>query len=134
MTKEEVNKLSKQIEDISSNFDDKPWTDNVKLLKNDFDTNLINTPNYYQEIVSELEEILRETRFLFLCSVFNLVCKEEGKPYYFDTPFQASMRYDAVMKKEGVFYLLDEDSDYREIFTSEIFMRFVNDLYWELYQ
>ncbi len=68
-------------------------------------------------------EVLRETRLLFLYSILNMVCKESGKNYNFDNPFQANMKYSAVMKKEGRFYLLDEDGDYREIFTSEKFMR-----------
>ena len=134
MTKEEISKLSQEIEDISNNFENKPWTGNVKLLKEDFDINSIITPKNYSKTIDELEEVLRETRFLFLCSVLNIVCKKEGKLYYFDTPYQASMRYDAVMKKVGSFYILDEDGDYREIFTSETFTHFIDDLYWELWE
>ncbi|NOQ71782.1 MAG: hypothetical protein GQ574_07270 [Crocinitomix sp.] len=134
MTKEVVRKLSQEIEDISNNFENKPWTGNAKLLKEDFDINSISTPKKYSKTIDELEEILRETRLLFLYSVLNIVCKEVGKLYYFDTPFQASMRYDAVMKKEGSFYILDEDGDYSEIFTSESFTHFIDDLYWELYE
>ena len=37
MTKEELNKLSQEIEDISNNFEPKPFSENVKLLKEDFD-------------------------------------------------------------------------------------------------
>ena len=134
MTKEEISKLSQEIEEISNNFEEKPWTENIKLLKEDFDINSISTPKHHWETIDELKEVLRETRLLFLYSVLNRVCKEEGKLYYFDTPFQASMRYDAVMKKEGSFYIQDEDSDYREIFTSEKFTQFIDDLYWELYE
>lgn len=134
MIKEEINKLSQEIEDISNNFENIPWTGSVKLLKEDFDIDSINTPKHYWKIIEEIEEVLRETRIIFLCSVFNRVCIEEGKLYYFDTPFQAGMRYDAVMKKDGSFYLLDEDGDYKEIFTSENFAQFINDLYWELYE
>ncbi|PTX58955.1 hypothetical protein C8N46_11124 [Kordia periserrulae] len=134
MTKEDLNKLSQEIDEISNNFEDKPWTDNVKLLKEDFDINSINTPSQYLKTLDELEEVLRETRLLFLYSVLNIVCKESGKNYNFDNPFQASMKYTAVMKKEGSFYLLDEDGDYGEIFTSEKFMRFIDDQYWELYE
>ena len=133
MTKEEINKLSREIEDISNNFDNEPWTGNVKLLKEDFDNLSIKTPKHYWKIIDEIEEILRETRILFLYSVFNILCKEEGKLYYFDTPFQASMKYDAVIKKEGSFYIQDEDGDFREPFTNEDFTNFINDLYWELY-
>jgi hypothetical protein len=134
MTKEEINKLSKEIEHISNNFDNEPWTGNAKMLKDNFDSTSIKTPKHYWKIIEEIEEVLRESRILFLCSVFNMICKEEGKLYYFDTPFQASMKYDAVMKNKGNFYLRDEDGDYTEIFTSENFARFISDLYWELYE
>jgi hypothetical protein len=134
MTKEERTKLSQEIEDISNHFENEPWTGNIKLLKENFDVNSINTPKNYRKTFDELEEVLRETRFLFLCSVLNIVCKEESKLYYFETPFQASMKYNAVMKKEGSFYIMDEDGHYREIFTSETFMQFIDDLYWELYE
>ena len=132
MTKEEINRLSQEIEDLSQNFEDKPWTENVKFLKENFDIGSINTPKHYWKMIDEIEEILRETRLLFLFSIFNRLCVEEGKLYYFDTPYQASMRYDAVMKKEGSFYLLDEDGDFREIFTSEKFAHFIKRLYWKL--
>jgi hypothetical protein len=33
MTKEDLSKLSNEIEEISSNFENKPWTENRKLLK-----------------------------------------------------------------------------------------------------
>lgn len=134
MTKDELSKLSKDIEDVSNNFEDKPWTGNVKLLKEDFDVSSINKPTHYWEVIDQLEEVLRETRFLYLCSVLGIVCKEEGKLYSFNTPYQASMRYDGVMKKEGIFYILDEDGHYQEIFTSEKFTHFIDDLYWELYE
>lgn len=134
MKKEEISKLSQEIEDISNNFENKPWTENIKLLKEDLDINSLNTPKHYWKTIDELKEVLRETRLLFLYSVLNRVCSEEGKLYYFDTPFQASMKYDAVMKKEGSFYIQDEDRDFREIFTSEKFTQFIDDLYWELYE
>jgi len=134
MTKEELNKLSQEIEEISSNFEDKPWTEHVKLLKENFNINSIKTPTQYLKTIDELEEVLRETRLLFLYSVLNLVCKESGKNYNFDIPFQAGMKYSAVMKKEDSFYLLDEDGDYGEIFTSEKFMRFIDEQYWEIYE
>jgi len=133
MTKEEINRLTQEIEDISNNFENNFWTGNVNILKEDFDINSINTPNHYWDIIDQLEEVVRETRILFLYSVLNRVCKEEGKLYYFDTPFQAGMRYDAVIKKEGILYLLDEDSHYREIFSNEKFAHFINGLYWKLY-
>ena len=134
MTKQELNKLTQEIDEISNNFENIPWTDNIRLLKEDFDINSINKPNKYLKLMDEFEELLRETRLLFLYSVFNMVCEESGKNYNFNYPFQANLRYSAVMKKEGNFYLLDEDGDYRDIFTSERFMRFIDDQYWELYE
>lgn len=134
MTKDELKKLNKEIEKISNNFEDKPWTENIKFLKENFDINSIGTPNHYLDIINEFEEVLRETRLLFLYSVLKVVCKEEGKLYYFDKPYQASMEYNGVMKKEGSFYLLDEDGHYREIFTSKEFMQFIDDQYWKLYE
>jgi len=134
MKKERIIKLSQEIEDVSSSFEDNPFTENIKFLKEAFDINSVNTPKYYSEIIDELEEVIRETRLLFLFSVFNKVCVEDGKVYNFDEPFQAGMRYEGVMKKEGEFYLLDEDGGYREIFTSEKFTKFMDDLYWEVYE
>jgi hypothetical protein len=134
MTKEDLSKLSNEIEEISSNFENKPWTENRKLLKKEFDSSSIKSPNNYLNTLSELEEVVRETRLLFLYSVFNIVCKEEGKLYDFDNPYQAGMRYTAIMKKEDTFYLLDEDGDLKEMFVSENFVQFVDDTYWELYE
>ena len=134
MTKEELNKLSQEIEDISNNFELKPFSDNVKLLKEDFDINKIKSPKQYLETIDEITEVLRENRLLFLYSVFNLVCKEEDKLYYFDTPYQAAMSYSALIKKGVNFYLLDEDGDYSQTFTSEPFVQFIDDQYWELYE
>jgi len=134
MTKEELNKLSQEIEDISNNFELKPFSDNVKLLKDDFDINKIKTPKQYLETIGEITEVLRQTRLLFLYSVFNKVCIEEDKLYYFDTPYQAAMNYSAIIKKGESFYLLDEDGDYSQTFTSEPFVQFIDDQYWELYE
>ena len=134
MTKEELNKLSQEIEDISNNFEPKPFSENVKLLKEDFDINKIKSPKQYLETIDEITEVLRQTRLLFLYSVFNIVCKEEDKLYYFDTPYQAAMSYSALIKKGESFYLLDEDGDYSQTFTSEPFVQFIDDQYWELYE
>lgn len=132
MKKENLNKLLQEIENITSYFEEKPFTENIKLLKEDFDK--INTPNHYLSIIEELSEILRETRILFIYSALNKVCEIEGKLYFFDIPFEASMKYNAVMKKEGCFYIQDEDGDYKEVFTSENFAKFIDDQYWELFQ
>jgi hypothetical protein len=132
MTKEELNKLSQEIEDISNNFELKPFSDNVKLLKEDFDINKIKSSKQYLETIDEITEVLRQTRLLFLYSVFNKVCIEEDKLYYFDTPYQAAMSYSAIIKKGESFYILDEDGDYSQTFTSEPFVQFIDDQYWEL--
>ena len=132
MTKEKTNKIFREIEAIADNFEDEPWTDNVRLLKVDFDAGNLEKPKHYSEVISEVTEILREARLLFLHSVFAKVCEKEGESYSFSVPYQAGMKYSAVMKREGSFYLLDEDGDYREIFTNENFARFIDDQYWKL--
>jgi hypothetical protein len=134
MTKQELEKLSETIENIAKYFEEKPFTENVKLLKDNFDVNTIKMPNHYLKAIDELDEILRETRFLFISSVLNKVCVEENTLYLFKTKFKASMEYDGVLKKDGNFYLRDEDFNYREIFTSNEFKQFIDDLYWELYE
>ena len=96
--------------------------------------NKIKSPKQYLETIDEITEVLRENRLLFLYSVFNVVCKEEDKLYYFDTPYQAAMSYSALIKKGESFYLLDEDGDYSQTFTSEPFVQFIDDQYWELYE
>lgn len=133
MNKEQINKLAQNIEAISEHFEVKPWMPNIKFLKDDVDFKSIDTPKHYSEIIYELNDVLRQTRFLFLYSIFDIMCKEEGKLYYFTTPYQANMSYHAVVKKEGDFYLQDEDGDFREIFSSEEFVQFIDDLYWRLY-
>ena len=133
MTEEQLNTLTQDIKNISSHFEPKPFSDNVKLLKEDFDINQIDTPQNYFKSIAVITEVLREARLLFLYSVLNKVCEEDGKLYNFDTPYQANMSYSAVVKKEGDFYLLDEDGDYRGIFTSESFTQFIDEQYWELY-
>jgi len=130
MTKD---KLLQEIKDLSYHFEDKPWTGNVKLLKADFDINSISTPEHYWKIIEEMEEILRETRILFLYSIFNKVCIDEGKFYTFENPYQANMRYDAVMKKDGTFYIRDEDGHLREIFTTDKFAHHIHRLYRGLF-
>ena len=132
MTKEKSNKIFREIEAITDNFEDEPWTDNVRLLKADFDAGKLEKPKHYSEAISEVTEILREARVLFLHSIFAKVCKNEGEPYSFSVPYQAGMKYSAVMKKEGSFYLLDEDGDYRDIFANENFTRFIDDQYWKI--
>lgn len=132
MIKEKSNKIFREIEAITDNFEDEPWTDNVRLLKAGFDAGKLEKPKHYSEVISEVTEILREARVLFLHSIFAKVCEKEGEPYSFSVPYQAGMKYSAVMKKEGSFYLLDEEGDYREIFANENFTRFIDDQYWKL--
>lgn len=85
-------------------------------------------------MIDEISEVLRETRILYLYATLNMVCKEEGKLYYFDTPYQSGVKYNGVKRKEEIFYLIDEDGDYRELFTSENFTQFIDEQYWELYE
>lgn len=132
MKKEEIQKLLQDIELISSNFEAEPWTENRRLLKNNFDLKTASEPKQYLEFINTASEILRQARVLFLHSALNKVCVEEGVSYSFNTPYQANMNYTAVMKKEGSFYILDEDRHYRDLFDSEKFVRFVEDQYWEL--
>ena len=132
MPKDNLNQISQIIEDISGNFEDEPWTENMKLLRPDFDLNTIKSPKHYLDVMAEVRELSRQTRVMFLHSVFNKVCHTEGESYTFSTPYQAGMQYSAVMKKEGVFYILDEDGQFREMFTTEKFTQFIDDLYWEI--
>lgn len=132
MKKMETEKLVSEIEYVSSNFEDEAWTENVKLLKDAFDLEKLGDPNRYLEFLSEVNELVRQGRLLFLYSTFNRVCEKEGVAYKFKTPYRANMTYSAVMKKDGAFYILDEDGQYREIFCSEKFARFVEDEYWEI--
>jgi hypothetical protein len=132
MKKDEIEKLAREIDSISSNFEDEAWTDNMRALKEDFDIRTIGNPKRYLEFMSEVSEILRQARVLFLHSAFNMVCEEEGIPYRFKAPYEANMKYSAVMKKNGVFFILDEDGQYREMFYTEKFAGFVENEYWEI--
>lgn len=134
MNKEKLSQLSNEIEIIASHFEEKPWSDNVKLLKQTFDISDAASPNHYLNVLVELEEITRQTRLLFVLTVLEKVCLEEGKIYNFITPYTANMLYKGVFKKDGDFYLMDEDGDFRDVFTSEEFVRFIDDEYWELYE
>ncbi|MDM1295357.1 MULTISPECIES: hypothetical protein [unclassified Sphingobacterium] len=134
MTKEEINHLCQELEHINKNFEEKSYPGNAPLLKQDFNIQSLNTPNHYLKVMDEMNDMLRKSRVLFLNAVLDKVCLEEGKVYDFAKPFQAGMSYFAVTRKEGTFYLKDEDGDYREIFSSEEFVSFIDDLYWELYE
>ena len=128
----EIEKLVDEIISISNNFEDEAFTENVKLLREGFNLEAVGSPKRYLEFVSEVSELVRQGRILFIYSTFNRVCEKEGKNYRFNTPYQANIAYSAVMKKQGTLYLLDEDGHYREIFCTESFARFVEDEYWEL--
>jgi hypothetical protein len=132
--KEKINQLFQDIENISKNFEQKPDLGIALLLKENFDKNNLNTPNHYLTVIEEMKALIQQSRILFLQSVLNKVCKEEGKVYDFEQPFESAMNYTAVVKKEEIYYLRDEDGDFREIFTSEEFVSFIDDLYWELYE
>ena len=133
MNENKMNKLFEEISAINSNFEDEAITHNIKPLKENYNINSVNNPKKYWQVLEELQELSRQTRVLFIYSALNKICIEEGKLYQFDDAFHASMKYTAVMKKENNFYLLDEDGDFREVFTSENFARFIDEMYWELY-
>lgn len=135
MKKEELNELMECIKDITSNFETLPFSGSTtRFLRDDFDVNATKSPKKYWKPIEQLSELLREARILFIFSTLSRVCKEEGELYYFDTPYQANMRYDGVMKKEGNFYLLDEDGHYRDVFTSDRFTEFIDHMYWEMFE
>ncbi len=125
--------LIEEIKDIKSNFNSSLNSD-FSFLKEDLDIKNLNNPNKYFGTINEIEKLLRETRILFLHSVLNLACKNENEIYVFDSPFQAAMKYDAVIKKNNSFYLRDEDGDFREIFTSKEFYEFIDEQFYELYE
>ena len=135
MTKEELNKLMESIKDITSNFETSPYSSSkTRFLRDDFDLDATKSPKRYWKPIEQLSELQREARILLIFSTLSRVCKVEGELYYFDTPFQAQMRYDGVMKKEGNFYLLDEDGHYRDVFTSERFAEFIEHMYWDIFE
>jgi hypothetical protein len=126
--------LIQDIEKVTSNFESKPFSENVRMLKLDFDLTSLDSPQNYAKIMGDISEVYRQSRLLFIYSVLNKVCLDEGKIYPFNNPFQAGMSYSGVMKKEDTFYLLDEDGDFREVFTSEKFTQFIDDEFWEVYE
>lgn len=132
MTKEKIECLTREIEAISRNFESEPCTENVRMLKADFDIETIGEPKRYLDFIHGAGEILRQARVLFLHAALNRVCEKEKVAYRFKTTYQANMAYSAVMKDEGVFYILDKDGHYREIFDSEKFVGFIEDEFWEI--
>jgi hypothetical protein len=120
------------IESISNHFEEEPWTDNIRPLKDDFDMATIGSPKEYLEFISDANEIFRQARLLFIHSVFNRVCEKDGVAYCFKAPCEANLKYSAVMEKDGGFYILDEDGHYRATFHTEKFARFVENEYWEM--
>lgn len=132
MTKEEIESLTREIEAISRNFESEPCTEDVRMLKSDFDIATIWEPQRYLEFIHAAAEILRQARVLFLHAALNRVCEKEKVAYRFRTPYRANMAYSAVMKNEGAFYILDEDGHYREIFDSEKFAGFIENEFWEI--
>lgn len=134
MSNEGLNNLALELEKVSTNFESLSFTKNNSVLKPNIDFNELDTPPSYLNLCEDLKEWQRKSRILFLLSVLTKVCLEEGKYYYFEEPFQAGMKYIAVIKKNDYFYLLDEDKDLREIFVSEDFVQFIDDNFWELYE
>ena len=125
--------LCNRIEKISDKFETIDLIPTKWFLKNDLKVDQFEQPSFYLDLLEDLEEVKRQTRVLFIHAVLNKVCVQEGKLYLFNAPYQASMSYSGVMKKEGTFYLKDEDGDLKEVFDSENFQQFIDDQYWELY-
>lgn len=61
MTKEDLSKLTLEIDVISGNFENKPFTDNIRLLTEDFDLNSLSSPNHYLQTIDQFTELLRQT-------------------------------------------------------------------------
>jgi hypothetical protein len=134
MKKKDLEVLTSEIKEVTDHYEDVAWSDNTRLLKSDFDISSIKTPNSYLNTVNHLDEVLRETRLLFIFSVLKKVCFEDSKPCVFKVPYEQTDTYSAVVKKGEDFFLIDSDGDLREIFSNEKFMRFIDDEYWELYE
>ena len=132
MKKLEIEKLAREIESISNHFEDELLIGSMKILRENFSVDTLGDPNGYLDFISEIGEILRQARVLFIYSAFNRVCEKEGVEYRFKAPYKSNMKYSAVMKKDGIFYILDEDGDYRDIFCTEKFAEFVENEYREL--
>ena len=130
----DINKLTEEIQEISNNFETQPYRENLRFLNNDFDLTKLNSPKIYAKTLADFSEIMRQTRIIFLLSVFNKVCKVESEVYSFSSPYQAGMKYYGVVKIKDTFYLIDEDGHYREIFTNEKFVEFIDEEYWEIYE
>ena len=85
MNQHPTSSLFKEINTISSHFEFSPLS-GVFKLKNDFSADHLNDPSFYLGLLEDLQEIKRQTRILFIHSVLNKVCGEEGKLYLFDQP------------------------------------------------
>ena len=134
MTNDKTSELINDINSISIHFEEKPSNNNFKDVKESFNLKSTDTPTHYWQVKEELEEILRQTRFLYLHAVFNKICKVDGEFYEFDVPFESAMKYYGVVKQNDTFYLKDEDGDFRDIFHGEDFANFIQELYWEIYE
>lgn len=134
MDNKQTTSIQQKINYVSSYFEPVISILHLTGLKDNFDPHSLKEPSFYLDFLDELEEIKRQTRILFLHSVLAKVCLEEGKPYQLNPPYQANMIYTAVLKMEGMYYLIDEDGDLREIFYTEKFQQFIDDQYWELYE
>jgi hypothetical protein len=126
--------LENAIPGIAEHYETEPWTENMRSLREDFDISSIKSPSHYVDAISEISEFLREARVLFIYSVFNVICREDGVPYPLKSSYTANQEYTAVMRKDGCFYLRDEDGAYRDIFTNEKFAQFVDDNYYEIFE
>lgn len=134
MKQQQSQTLCNRIDKISDKFETIDLIPTKWFLKNDLKVDQFEQPSFYLDLLEDVEEVKRQTRVLFIHAVLNKVCVQERKLYLFNSPYQANMSYSGVMKKEGTFYIKDEDGDLKEVFDSENFQQFIDDQYWELYE
>ena len=134
MKKQDFESITEEIKSISFHFEDSPFSHNMKSLKEDFDMDVLNSPNSYLSFLDEINEFSRQARILFVTSVYKVVCKQNDVVYYFDQPFDTGIKYLGVTKKNNSLYLIDNDGHLRDLFASEEFMRFTDNQYWEVYK
>lgn len=66
MTNEEIAHLCRRIEDVDKNFGQNSYSGDMTPLKQDFDIKSLGVPNYYLELMDEMNDMLRKSRVLFL--------------------------------------------------------------------
>lgn len=133
MDEKERDSFQQKINNLSKLFESKGLTSGMNPEHKNFDTSKLEDPNFYLELLDELEELKRQARVLFLHSVFKKLCVEEGKVYKFSYPFQAIKSYIGIFKKEEFYYLVDDNGGLGHCFYDENFQIFIDREFWELY-